>query len=136
MGLGAVRLVDYILPTLLVLAPCLTVAGAIWRYAWEVRLPLLPGIIAAISWFVGFAVVALLPLDLTSVSMLLVIIVTEYLLTVETIWLNRQSIVVVRINLLRIPWNVIDRPSIYRNQLYGVYGAVCTGRPSSSIGTS
>ncbi|KAI8057715.1 LMBR1-like membrane protein-domain-containing protein [Syncephalis plumigaleata] len=66
MGLGAVQLVDYILPILLVLAPCFTVAGAVWRYAWEVRLPLLPGTIAAMSWFVGFAVVALLPLDLTS----------------------------------------------------------------------
>ncbi|RKP26524.1 LMBR1-like membrane protein-domain-containing protein [Syncephalis pseudoplumigaleata] len=66
MGLGEVQLVDYILPTLLVLAPCFAVVGAIWRYAWEVRLSLLPGTIAAISWFVGFAVVALLPLDLSS----------------------------------------------------------------------
>ncbi|KAI9594695.1 LMBR1-like membrane protein-domain-containing protein [Syncephalis fuscata] len=66
MGLGTVQLVDYILPVLLVLAPCLTVAGALWRYTRDVRLPLLPGAMAAISWFVGFAVVALLPLDLTS----------------------------------------------------------------------
>ncbi|RKP11094.1 LMBR1-like membrane protein-domain-containing protein [Thamnocephalis sphaerospora] len=65
-GLSGLRFTDYILPVLLVATPCVAVAYALRRYTRDVRLPYWALTVAAISWLVAFAVVALLPLDLSS----------------------------------------------------------------------